>query len=179
MSQHISFEAQSFSRAVAATTACRRLILLVVGMTAIAAQAAQPLSDQELKNRYLVYSAQDNAVIVVVEQPTLAAAPNNPPLPLLSRNLKLIDRENTDNLLLWQERQSLSVGSSLGMQDASRQVLATQPILNFGSESFSSRWGGNLDQIIEVSRISGFALYGVDVELYNISGGIKIQAELF
>lgn len=152
----------------------RRLWIAAVFTSCAAAHAAQPLSDQELKYRYLAYSAEDNKVIVVKQ-----SVPASRGLQLLPRTLRLIDRENTDNLLLWQDLQSLAVGANLGLQDTSRQVLAAQPIANLGSEPFSSRWGGNLDQIIEVSRISGFTLYGVDVELYNISGGVRINIQTF
>lgn len=141
--------------------------------------AAQPLSDHELKHQYLSYDADANEVIVVVRQNPASQLERDSPLQLLSRTLRLIDRENTDNLLFWQERQGLAVGANLGLQDTGRQVLAAQPIAQFGSESFSLRWGGNLDQVVEISRISGFALYGVDVELYNISGTVRIEARTF
>jgi len=139
------------------------------------AQAAQPLSDHELKNRYLSYSADENDVIVVLAQATtLTQSPQ-----LLSRTLRLIDVENTDNLLFWQDRQALSVGSRIGLQDINRQALFEQPIANFGSEPFSLRWSGNLDQVIEISRISGFSLYGINIDLFNISGGLRIDAQTF
>ena len=156
----------------------RRLLSLLLLISTSVLHAAQPLTDQELKNRYLAYSAEDNEVIVVVRQAT-APVERNPQLQLLSRTLRLIDRENTDNLLVMQDRQSLAVGAILGLQDTNREVLASQPAANFGSEPFSSRWSGNLDQIIEVSRISGFALYGINVELYNINGAVRIESQAF
>lgn len=156
----------------------RRLLLSAVFVSCAVAQAAQPLSDQELKNRYLAYSAEDNEVVVVVRQ-VVESVKHNPQLQLLPRTLRLIDRENTDNLLVMQDRQSLAVGANLGLQDTSREVLAAQPAASFGSEPFSYRWGGNLDQIIEVSRISGFALYGINVELYNINGAVRIESQSF
>ena len=152
----------------------RRLLIATMFASCAAAHAAQPMSDQELKYRYLAYSADDNEVIVIKQGTASSRTPQ-----LLPRTLRLVDLENTDNLVRWQDRQSLAVGANLGLQDTSRQVLAAQPIANFGSEPFSSRWGGNLDQIIEVSRISGFTLYGIDVELYNMSGGVRIQSQTF
>lgn len=152
----------------------RRLLIATLLASCAAVHAAQPMSDQELKYRYLAYSADDNEVIVIKQGTASSRTPQ-----LLPRTLRLVDLENTDNLVRWQDRQSLAVGANLGLQDTSRQVLAAQPIANFGSEPFSYRWGGNLDQIIEVSRISGFTLYGIDVELYNISGGVRIQSQTF
>jgi hypothetical protein len=152
----------------------RRLLAVVMLVSGAAAHAAQPLSDHDLKQRYLAYSAEENQVVVVRQTVLASRIPQT-----LSSTLRLVDRENTDNLLRWQDQQSLAVGANLGLQDTSRQVLAAQPIASFGSEPFSSRWAGNLDQIIEVSRISGFSLYGVDVELYNISGGVRIQSQTF
>lgn len=173
MSRHAHVQAARIAPTVFGVWPCRLLIAAVFASSAFA-HAAQPLSDQELKYRYLAYSAEDNEVIVVVQGAEPAST-----LQLLPRTLRLIDRENTDNLLLWQDLQSLAVGANLGLQDTSRQVLAAQPMTEFGSEPFSYRWGGNLDQIIEVARISGRALYGVDVELYNISGGVRINSQTF
>lgn len=153
----------------------RRVLLFTMLFGCTVAQAAQPLSDHELKNSYLSYGADDNDVIVVLAQATtLTQSPQ-----LLSRTLRLIDVENTNNLLLWQDRQALSVGSGLGLLDTSRQLLASQPIAEFGSESFSLRWGGNLDQLVDVFQITGLALYGVDVELHNISGDVRIEVNIF
>ena len=152
----------------------RRLLVATMLVSCAAAHAAQPLSDYELKQRYLAYSIEENQVVVVRQTVPSSRIPQT-----LSSTLRLVDRENTDNLLRWQDQQSLAVGANLGLQDTSRQVLASQPIASLGSESFSSRWAGNLDQVIEVSRISGFSLYGVDVELYNISGGVRIQSQTF
>lgn len=176
MSRHAQVKTHRIDTAVLSTLS-RRLLCstMFVGCT-LAAQAAQPLSDQELKHRYLAYGAEENEVIVVMAQAVTASSSTPQFLP---RTLRLIDLENTDNLLFWQDQQSLAVGANLGLQDTSRQVLAAQPVANFGSEPFSYRWGGNLDQIIEVSRISGFALYGVNVELYNISGGIRFETRTF
>ena len=180
MSRHAQVKTRRTDATVLATLS-RRLLCAAMFVGCAVAQAAQPLSDQELKNRYLAYSAQDNEVIVVVKQANAPATltPLAAPMQLQSRTLRLIDVENTDNLLFWQNRQDFSVGSNLGLLDSSRQVLSGQPAASFGSEPFSSRWGGNLDQIIEISRISGFALYGVDVELYNISGGIRFETRTF
>lgn len=154
----------------------RQLFVLAALIGSTAVYAAQPLSDQELKHRYLAYSAEDNEVIVVIAQ--AESAPARTPQ-LMPRTLRLIDIENTNNLLLWQDRQNLAVGANIGLLDTSRQVLSAQPPANFGSEPFSYRWGGNLDQIVEIARISGFALYGIDVELHNISGNIRIEAQIF
>lgn len=181
MSQHAHVKARRVDPTmpvVAFAALSRRLLVSAVFVGCAAAHAAQPLSDQELKNRYLAYSADENEVIVVVRQATVPVE-RNPQLQLLARTLRLIDRENTDNLLVMQDRQSLAVGANLGLQDNSREVLAAQPAASFGSEPFSYRWGGNLDQIIEISRISGLALYGVDVELHNISGGIRFETRIF
>lgn len=152
----------------------RCLLISAIFSSFAVAHAAQPLSDQELKYRYLAYDAEDNEVLVVKQGVSASDG-----LQLLPRTLRLIDRENTNNLLLWQDLQNLAVGANIGLQDANRQVLAAQPIASLGSEPFSSRWRGNIDQIIEVSLISGFALYGVDVELYNISGGVQISIQTF
>jgi hypothetical protein len=157
-------------------TVLRCLLPLALFASASILHAAQPLSDQELKNRYLAYGDQENEVIVVVKN---ANPQPQAQIQLQPRILRLIDLENTDNLLLLQNRQDFAVGANLGFQDPSRQVLASQPAANFGSEPFSYRWGGNLDQIIEISRITGFALYGLDVELYNISGGIRFETRTF
>jgi len=177
MSRHAQVKTRRTDATVLATLS-RRLLCAALFVGCAVAQAAQPLSDQELKNRYLAYSDDDNEVIVVVRQAT-APVERNPQLQLLSRTLRLIDRQNTDNLLVMQDRQSLAVGANLGLQDTNREVLASQPAANFGSEPFSSRWGGNLDQIIEVSRISGFALYGINIELYNINGAVRIESQTF
>jgi len=179
MSRHAQVKTRRTNATVLATLS-RRLLCAAMFVGCAVAQAAQPLSDQELKNRYLAYSAEDNEVIVVVKQASAPSASGlASPLQLLPRTLRLIDVENTSNLLRWQDRQNLAVGSNLGLLDSSRQVLATQPAASFGSEPFSSRWGGNLDQIIEVSRISGFSLYGINIELYNINGAVRIESQSF
>ena len=157
-------------------TVLRCLLPLALFASASVLHAAQPLSDHELKNRYLAYGDQDNEVIVVVKN---ANPQPQAQIQLQPRILRLIDLENTDNLLLWQNRQDFAVGANLGLQDPSRQVLASQPLASFGSEPFSYRWSGNLDQIIEISRISGFDLYGINIELYNISGAVRIESQLF
>ena len=160
----------------ATCTVLRCLLPLALFVSASVLHAAQPLSDHELKNRYLAYGDQDNEVIVVVKNanPQLQAQ-----IQLQPRILRLIDVENTDNLLLLQNRQDFAVGANLGLQDPSRQVLASQPAANFGSEPFSYRWGGNLDQVIQISRISGFDLYGIDINLYNVSGAVRINSQIF
>lgn len=174
MSLHAEIHAAHPDSTVCGGRWSHRLLLVTLLAGSTAAQAAQPLSDQELNRGYLAYSALDNAVLVLAQ-----GLPTAKPPQLMPRTLRLIDLENTDNLLRWQDRQSLAVGANLGLQDTSRQVLSVQPLASFGSEPFSYRWAGNLDQIIEVARIPGFALYGIDVELYNVSGVVRIQAQTF
>ncbi|MEC7120404.1 MAG: hypothetical protein VXW65_10940 [Pseudomonadota bacterium] len=152
-------------------------IVLLLG--ASLAHATQPLSDQELNHRYLSYSPTENAVVVAINPAANAESVLAETQQLLARTLRMIDRDNVDNLLVWQDRKTNAVGANLTGLDASREVLQMQPALGFGSEPYSFRWSGNLSQVVEVSRLTGFSLYGVDVDLHRINGIVNVEARVF
>jgi hypothetical protein len=153
----------------------RQSLALSILVCANAAYAIQPLSDSELDARYL-QAAVDRPLLLDEEQKN-KISPLEQIRIVLASAAPAPDLSTTQSLMEWQNRQIL-IGN--GVIANSQELFSTLSVNEIGSERYSLRWSGNLDQVADVTNVEGVTFFGGDVELRNLSiGTVTVEVVTF
>jgi hypothetical protein len=136
------------------------------------AHAAQPLTDAELDHRYLAVDAHRGLV--------LPMSPLDQPDRLMTLvSMTLLPTVNFDAMqtMLSYQGNQLSAGTT-GAQANGQKTFEHLIASNIGSERYSFRWAGNLQDIIQISDLASFIFNFndiTDVELVGFDTNIGIE----
>jgi hypothetical protein len=148
------------------------LLLLLAVLPVHFSHAAQQLSDAELDYRYIQVDARH-----VLLAPTAATSNTLELSQVMYKNP--VSQANLDTLhtMLGQQNYQLSAGV-LGTQANSQKAFDNLVVSNIGSERYSFRWAGNLQDVVQIGDISSlvFSLNGItDVEIVNLDSNIGLE----
>jgi hypothetical protein len=138
--------------------------------------AAQQLSDAELDRRYLDSEAPSLTIRDdQIQAMDTADAVFNKARLLLAQSAQAPDVEHVQQTIAWQDTQLVSrnTGAHAGSLNTFDQLV----IGNLGSERYSYRWAGNLQDIVQIGRSLTFGtnFAGSDIEFVNIDYRIGID----
>lgn len=146
------------------------LTVTLLACPLISVHAAQQMTDAELQRHYLPVDTNvkiegDSSAVDVFLKTQNALALN-----------KDIDLVNIHSLLNWNTLQ-LSAGNT-GTQASSQKLFDSLVVSNLGSERYSFRWAGNLQDIAQVGRVS-YVFLGrdglVDIEFVDVERNIGVE----
>jgi hypothetical protein len=143
-------------------------IMTTLLLSVSSVQAAQPLTDAELDYRYLAVDAKRALVMPSASSPVLSLASMTPSIPLHFDPLQMI---------VAYQGQQLSTGMT-GAQANSQKTFDSLVASNLGSERYSFRWAGNLQDIVQISDLSSFFFNFssiTDIELVGVDTNIGIE----
>lgn len=153
----------------------RQSLALSVLLCTSVAYAIQPLSDSELDARYL-QAAADRPLMINADQST-KISPLEQIRMVLASAAPAPDLSTTQSLMDWQSRQIL-MGN--GVLANSQELFSTLSVNEIGSERYSFRWSGNLDEVVDITNAEGITFFGGDVELRNVSiGRVTVEVVTF
>lgn len=153
----------------------RQTLALSVLVCTSAAYAIQPLSDSELDARYLQV-AEDRPLVINAENQSKLSPLEQIRIVLASAS-PAPDLSTTQTLMDWQNRQILTGN---GAMSNSQELFNTLSAKEIGSERYSFRWSGNLDQIADITNAEGITFFGGDIELRDISiGTVTVEVVTF
>jgi len=147
------------------------VMLMLLPLSSV--QAAQQLTDDELDYRYLTVDAQRALVVPLAAQSAKL-------IPLMERmSLAGMSLDALQTMTSYQSHQ-LSSGTT-GSQANSQKVFDSLVVSNLGSERYSLRWAGNLQDIVQINDLSSFFFNFnsiTDVELVGVDTNIGIEVNI-
>ncbi|MEY4517017.1 MAG: hypothetical protein RL180_1363 [Pseudomonadota bacterium] len=149
-------------------------VMLALLLPVSSLHAAQPLTDAELDYRYLTVDAKRALVM-----PSAQSA-SSPVLSLMSMTPSIPAHFDTLQMMVAYQGQQLSTGVT-GAQANSQKTFDSLVASNLGSERYSFRWAGNLQDIVEISDLSSFFFNFssiTDVELVGVDTNIGIEVNI-
>jgi hypothetical protein len=145
--------------------------------------AAQQLSDAELDRRYLDSEAPSLTITDdQIQAIDSAEAVFNKARVLLAQSAQAPDVAHVQQTITWQDTQL--VNRNTGTHADSLNTFDQLVVSNLGSERYSYRWAGNLQDVVQIGRplYLSTRLTGTDIELINFDSrqiGIDVTYNRF